>query len=353
MSTRGHQPIAEIRSLYKVFGPAEAGIRKQTSAGKSIEQAIEAAGAMPSLSDVSVSVQRGEIYTIMGLSGSGKSTLVRCLNGLVTPTHGEVVIDGQSLSGASNAVMRELRQRRMSMVFQSFALLPHLSVVDNVQFGLKLRGDDAASSRTRALACIEMVGLGKWAERRVDELSGGMKQRVGLARALAPDPEILIMDEPFSALDPLIRMTLQDELLRLQAELQKTVVFVTHDFDEAARIGNRILLMKDGRVVQVGSPSEIATKPANEYVAAFTSRSDPLSFVSMGQLLRAVQSTEATGTKEAESCSTAEATTVAQALRSFKEGRGLSVRCDDGGIRVVSPEHFLQYVGALYESRGA
>jgi glycine betaine/proline transport system ATP-binding protein len=170
---------------------------------------------------------------------------------------------------------------------------------------------------------------------------------------LAPDPDILIMDEPFSALDPLIRMTLQDELLRLQAELQKTVVFVTHDFDEAARIGSRILLMKDGQVVQVGSPSAIATKPANEYVAAFTARSDPLSFVSMGELLETVPSTEADSSGEAGSHAAVETTTVTEALRSFRQGRGLSVRCESGAVRVVSPENFMRYVGDLYAARGA
>ena len=353
MSTQGQQPIAEVRHLYKVFGPTESAVQKLLAAGRSFPQALEATRATPSLNDINISIYKGEICTIMGLSGSGKSTLVRCLNGLVVPTGGEVTVTGVSLKGASAARMRQLRQRRMSMVFQSFALLPHLTVVDNVQFGLKLRGDEHATARARALACIEMVGLRKWADRRVDELSGGMKQRVGLARALAPDPDILIMDEPFSALDPLIRMTLQDELLRLQAELHKTVVFVTHDFDEAARIGDRILLMKDGQVVQVGSPTEIATKPANDYVAAFTSRTDPLRFVSMGQLLASVPSVEVDADPDAGAEAALESTPVTEALRSVHHGRSLSVRCDNGAVRVVRPEHFLQYVGDLYAARGA
>ncbi|HBQ25807.1 MAG TPA: glycine/betaine ABC transporter ATP-binding protein, partial [Syntrophomonas sp.] len=206
---------------------------------------------------------------IMGLSGSGKSTLLRCLNGLINATAGKIIIDGQELTGMSSRQLEELRRKKMGMVFQRFALLPHRTVLGNVGYGLEVQGIARDKRDQQALQAIEMVGLKGWEDSYPANLSGGMQQRVGIARALATDPDILLMDEPFSALDPLIRQEMQDELLEIQNKLQKTIVFITHDLDEALKIGERIALMKDGKIVQMGQPEDILLSPATEYVARF------------------------------------------------------------------------------------
>ena len=215
------------------------------------------------------SVKAGEIFVIMGLSGSGKSTLVRMLNRLIEPTAGEILLDGEDVTGMNAEALRNMRRTKMSMVFQRFALFPHRTVQQNVGYGLEIQGMDKNERADKVQKSLELVGLGDYADSYPDQLSGGMQQRVGLARALANDPDILLMDEAFSALDPLIRKDMQDELVELQSEMQKTIVFITHDLDEALRIGDRIALMKDGVIVQVGTPEDILTNPANDYVERF------------------------------------------------------------------------------------
>ena len=225
---------------------------------------------MAAIKDVSFDVAPGEVFVVMGLSGSGKSTLVRMINRLHDPTAGEIVVDGEDLLTIGAERLRELRRRKISMVFQHFGLLPHRRIVDNVAFGLEVQGIEREDRERKAVEVLEVVGLGGWAQHYPDELSGGMQQRVGLARALATDPEIMLFDEPFSALDPLIRRDMQDEVIRLQREVRKTMVFITHDLAEALKLGDRIAIMKDGRFVQVGTPEEVVAHPANDYVADFT-----------------------------------------------------------------------------------
>jgi glycine betaine/proline transport system ATP-binding protein len=226
-------------------------------------------GGTVAVADVSLSVRRGELYVLMGLSGSGKSTVLRMLNRLVEPTSGSVSLDGRDLASLSAAELREVRNRRISMVFQHFALLPHKSVRDNAGYGLEIRGIAKRERRERAQRALAQVGLDAWGDKRPAELSGGMKQRVGLARALATEADVLLMDEPFSALDPLIRREMQDLLLRLRDEIDRTIVFVTHDLNEAIRLGDRITLLGDGRVAQTGTAREILDAPADDYVARF------------------------------------------------------------------------------------
>ncbi|MDO8186545.1 betaine/proline/choline family ABC transporter ATP-binding protein [Conexibacter sp. JD483] len=226
-------------------------------------------GGTVAVRDVSLTVRRGELYVLMGLSGSGKSTVLRMLNRLVEPTAGTVSLDGRDLAALSAAELREVRNRRIAMVFQHFALLPHKSVRDNAGYGLEIRGLPRRERRAAAQRALEQVGLGEWGDKRPAELSGGMKQRVGLARALATEADVLLMDEPFSALDPLIRREMQDLLLRLRDEIDRTIVFVTHDLSEAVRLGDRITLLGDGRVAQTGSAAEILESPADDYVARF------------------------------------------------------------------------------------
>jgi glycine betaine/proline transport system ATP-binding protein len=227
----------------------------------------------------------------MGLSGSGKSTLVRLLNRLIEPTSGSILFDGSDIAAMSDRELLELRRTKMSMVFQSFALMPHLNIIDNVSFGLELAGVDPNTRRERANAALEQVGLAAYADNYPDELSGGMKQRVGLARALANDPEVLLMDEAFSALDPLIRTEMQDELVKLQAENRRTVVFISHDLDEAMRIGDRIAIMEGGRVVQIGTPEELLNAPADEYVRSFFCGVDIAKVLTAGDIARKLPAT--------------------------------------------------------------
>ncbi len=259
----------EVEGLCKVFGPAPGRALELLRQGAAKDEIRRRTGATVAVADVSFAVEAGATFVVMGLSGSGKSTLLRCLNRLIEPTAGSVRLDGVELGALPRAELRELRRRRLGMVFQRFGLLPHRRVLDNVAYGLAVRGLPRPERHERARRWIATVGLEGYERAWPAELSGGMQQRVGLARALATDPEVLLMDEPFSALDPLHRREMQDQLLELQDRLHKTIVFITHDLDEALRLGDRIAILKDGRVVQIGSPRGIVFEPADGYVAAF------------------------------------------------------------------------------------
>ena len=258
-----------IRSLYKIFGsnPKRALVKVKSGASKT--SLLEEHGHVLGLKDVSIEIQRRCIQVVMGLSGSGKSTLIRHINRLIEPTDGEITIDGEDILSMPDKQLRDFRRFKASMVFQKFALLPHRTVADNVQYGLKIQGVSADDAGKRAQHWIERVGLNGFEAHYPAQLSGGMQQRVGLARALATDADILLMDEAFSALDPLIRNDMQDVLIDLQQELHKTIVFITHDLDEALKLGDSITILRDGSVVQQGSPEEIILKPANDYVSDF------------------------------------------------------------------------------------
>ena len=261
------ESVVTAENLYKVFGKRHKdAVRKLQSGGTREDIAPLGTAAVI---DVSFEVQRGEIFVVMGLSGSGKSTLIRMLNGLLEPSGGSVTIAGTNISGISGAKLREVRRSHVSMVFQHFALLPHRTVLENAAYGLKVQGVPRAERLDRARRIVSVVGLEGWADRYPSELSGGMQQRVGLARALASETDILLMDEAFSALDPLIRREMQEQLLELQAELGKTIIFITHDLNEAMFLGDRISVMREGRIVQIGTPEEILTNPADNYVAQF------------------------------------------------------------------------------------
>lgn len=267
--------MTEIRvnELTKIFGPHPREALKMLDDGKSNTE-IRESGHAVGCADVSFDVAEGEFLVVMGLSGSGKSTLIRCLNLLNKPTRGHILIDGENITAYDNDRLLKLRQHKISMVFQHFALFPHRTVVDNAAYGLEIQGVDADERRQAANEALELVGLNEWADFYPEQLSGGMQQRVGLARALAVKPEILLMDEAFSALDPLIRRDMQHEIIALQQRMKKTIVFITHDLDEALQVGDRIVLMKDGRVVQIGTPEDILNNPANAYVERFVENVD-------------------------------------------------------------------------------
>nr|WP_245760865.1 betaine/proline/choline family ABC transporter ATP-binding protein [Saccharopolyspora shandongensis] len=233
------------------------------------QQELNAAGATAAVVDASFDVKEGETFVVMGLSGSGKSTLIRMLNGLLTPTSGSVLVDDEDITGMSAAALRAMRQQKMSMVFQHFALFPHRTVLDNAGYGLQIRGASKPEIAEQAREALNMVGLEGWEDRYPQQLSGGMRQRVGLARALAAQTDVLLMDEAFSALDPLIKREMQDQLLNLNAKLAKTIIFITHDLNEAMRLGDRIAMMRAGRIVQIGTAEQILNEPADDYVATF------------------------------------------------------------------------------------
>ncbi|TBL34300.1 glycine betaine/L-proline ABC transporter ATP-binding protein [Verrucosispora sp. SN26_14.1] len=263
-----------VNSLYKVYGNRADKAMEilRNSAGR--DEELAGLSVTAAVVDANFEVRRGEIFVVMGLSGSGKSTLIRMLNGLLPATHGTVEVDGVDITTLKPAALRKLRREKISMVFQHFALQPHRSVLDNAGYALEVAGMPRAERREKALQALRMVGLDKWADKLPQELSGGMRQRVGLARALAAGTDIMLMDEAFSALDPLIRREVQDQLLELQAELGKTIVFITHDLNEAMRLGDRIAVMRAGRIVQIGTAEEILTDPSNDYVAQFVADVD-------------------------------------------------------------------------------
>ncbi|HEX3298517.1 MAG TPA: betaine/proline/choline family ABC transporter ATP-binding protein [Actinomycetota bacterium] len=264
------QPTVSCRSVWKIYGPNADKIVGTPTADLPRAELLEKTGCVAAVRDVSFDVAEGEVFVVMGLSGSGKSTLVRMLNRIHDPTAGEVLLDGDDIMKLDEDRLREVRRTKISMVFQHFGLLPHRRIVDNVAFGLEIRGVDKEPREAKANEVLETVGLGGWGNSYPDELSGGMQQRVGLARALATDPEIMLFDEPFSALDPLIRRDMQDEVIRLQRDVRKTMIFITHDLAEALKLGDRIAIMKDGKFVQVGTPEEVVSHPADDYVADFT-----------------------------------------------------------------------------------
>jgi glycine betaine/proline transport system ATP-binding protein len=264
------EPAVHVEGLWKVFGPRPDKIMACSDKDLSRKDLQEKTGHVVGIRDVSFDVAPGEVFVVMGLSGSGKSTLVRLLNRLIEPTAGTVCLYGEDITAMSDKALLETRRRKVSMVFQHFGLLPHRQVIDNVAFGLEVRGESRAQRRARAQEMVDLVGLSGYENSYPDQLSGGMQQRVGLARALASDPDILMFDEPFSALDPLIRRDMQNEVIRLHSEVGKTMVFITHDLAEALKLGDRILIMRDGEVVQIGTPDEVVGAPADDYVRDFT-----------------------------------------------------------------------------------
>lgn len=262
-------PKVTVENLSKVFGKKEEQALKLANEGKKKSEILERTGATIGVNNASFSVEQGEIFVIMGLSGSGKSTLVRLLNRLIEPSQGNIFIDGKNVSKMGKEDLRNVRRKEMSMVFQNFGLFPQKTILENTEYGLEIQGMAKAERRERAEKALDNAGLLAYKDQYPSQLSGGMQQRVGLARALANDPEILLMDEAFSALDPLIRREMQDELLDMQEKMNKTIIFITHDLNEALRIGNHIALMKDGEIMQIGTGEEILTNPANDYVEKF------------------------------------------------------------------------------------
>lgn len=263
-----------IKDLVKIYGNNTDKALAMLKEDRSNEEIMKITKQVVGIRFANLSIKVGETFVIMGLSGSGKSTLLRCINQLIKPTTGEILLDGKNLAKMPTKELIDIRRKRMSMVFQRFALLPHRSILDNVAYGLEVQGLGIEERYAAAMKSIEMVGLKGWETTYPENLSGGMQQRVGIARALANNPDILLMDEPFSALDPLIRQDMQDELLDIQEKLQKTIIFITHDLDEALKIGDRIALMKDGEIVQMGRPDDILLSPATEYVARFVENID-------------------------------------------------------------------------------
>ena len=263
------EPFIEVRSLSKVFGKQPGLALAPENEAKSKEQLLAELGCVLALKEINFTVSRSETFVVMGLSGSGKSTLVRCLIRLIEPTTGEILIDGKNILNYNDTALIEFRRSKVAMVFQGYGLLPHRRVLDNVAWGLEVQGIGKAARYARTREVLELVGLQEWEQAYPRELSGGMQQRVGLARALAVDPDILLMDEPFSGLDPLIRRNMQEELLRLQQDLHKTIIFITHDLNEALKIGDRIAIMRDARIIQIGSPQDIVLRPEDEYVGEF------------------------------------------------------------------------------------
>nr|WP_321404714.1 glycine betaine/L-proline ABC transporter ATP-binding protein ProV [uncultured Desulfobacter sp.] len=274
-----------IKNIFKIFGPDPKKAISLIDQGLSKEDVLEKTGMTVGVNNADFTIKRGEIFVIMGLSGSGKSTLVRMFNRLIEPSAGEIHINGRNITAMENKDLVKFRLKHMSMVFQSFALMPHLTVLENAAFGLELAGEPKSVRNQRAKEALSQVGLEGWEDQYPKQLSGGMQQRVGLARALAADPDIMLMDEAFSALDPLIRTEMQDELLKLQEDSDRTIIFISHDLDEALRIGDRIAIMEGGRVVQVGTPEEILQNPADDYVRAFFRGVDPTNVISAGDIV--------------------------------------------------------------------
>jgi len=268
---REDRAVLDVRGLWKVFGPRPDRVVGTPLAELSRGELRARTGCVTAVRDVSFTVRPQEVFVVMGLSGSGKSTLVRCLTRLVEPTAGQVLFDGEDIREASDRRLRELRRHRFAMVFQNFGLLPHRRVLDNVAYGLEIRGMRKDARYERAREMVELVGLSGSEDSYPDQLSGGMQQRVGLARALAVDPDVLFFDEPFSALDPLIRRDMQNEVIRLHREVGKTMIFITHDLSEALKLGDRILIMRDGELVQMGTPDEVVGAPVDDYVREFVS----------------------------------------------------------------------------------
>ncbi|MEI4791209.1 glycine betaine/L-proline ABC transporter ATP-binding protein [Bacillus sp. FJAT-53060] len=282
----------KINNVSKIFGKNAKKASQMLEKGKTKRDILKETGATVGVNRANFDVYDGEIFVIMGLSGSGKSTLVRMLNRLIEPTSGEIYIDGDMITNMSKDQLREVRRKKISMVFQNFALFPHRTILENTEYGLELQGVEKEVRKQKAMDSLKLVGLEGFEDQFPNQLSGGMQQRVGLARALANDPDILLMDEAFSALDPLIRKDMQDELLDLHSSVGKTIVFITHDLDEALRIGDRIVLMKDGNIVQIGSPEEILMNPSNEYVERFVEDVDLSKVLTAGNIMKRAETVQ-------------------------------------------------------------
>ncbi|MEU6522117.1 glycine betaine/L-proline ABC transporter ATP-binding protein [Streptomyces sp. NPDC046924] len=341
-------PVFSVDGLWKVFGPKAdrvpgdpeltaldpAGLRART-------------GCTVAVRDVSFDVRKGEVFVVMGLSGSGKSTLVRCLTRLIEPTAGAIAIDGEDVRAMDRARLRELRRRRAAMVFQHFGLLPHRTVLDNVAYGLEIQGMGRVQRRAKAAEVVAKVGLEGMEQRRPGQLSGGQRQRVGLARALAVDPEVLLFDEPFSALDPLIRRDMQEEVIRLHREESRTMVFITHDLNEALKLGDRVALMRDGRVVQLGTPEEIVGSPADDYVRDFVRDVPREQVLTVRTAMRPATSAEAAGSGPA----VRPDATVAEAVEAVARGGGPARVLDEGRcLGVVDSDALLSVIAGTGRS---
>ena len=282
----GEEPIIALENVYKIFGPNPRGRAFELcSSGVGKDEVQRQTGHVVGMRDISFSVNRGEIFVVMGLSGSGKSTAIRTVNKLHDVTHGRVIVEGTDVQELKGTSLQAFRREKLSMVFQHFALFPHRNVIDNTAYGLKVQGIDKDERHEAAIEALAMVGLEAYAFNSTRELSGGMQQRVGLAHALCSNPEILLMDEAFSALDPLIRRQMQDELMAIQSKLHKTILFITHDLNEALRIGNRVCILRDGKVIQIGTPEEILTQPADGYVAEFVQDVDQGRVIDVGKVM--------------------------------------------------------------------
>lgn len=326
-------PKLECRSVWKVFGDkAEASLSSvQHETGDRIQETASKNGGITGARDVSFSVNAGELFVIMGLSGSGKSTILRCIAQLQKCSLGSVFLDGQDLSQSTEAELMEIRRRKMGMVFQNFGLVPHFTALENIAFPLKIRGDDAASRKEKALDMLNLVGLDGRGDSYPSELSGGQQQRIGIARSLAVDPEVWLLDEPFSALDPLIRRQLQNELLDLQSSLKKTIVFITHDFDEAVKLADKIAIMRDGMIVQQGSAAELLLNPANDYVRSFVQDVPRLKVLKLRDIMSPAK------TKPKNSVIMDAGTSLEHAMLAIAEGAAsIAVTQNDGVIGKVS-----------------
>ncbi|MFD7296602.1 glycine betaine/L-proline ABC transporter ATP-binding protein [Streptomyces sp. NPDC059897] len=343
------ESVFAVRNLWKVFGPKAERVPDQAElADLSAAELRAKTGCTAAVRDVSFDVKRGEVFVVMGLSGSGKSTLVRCLTRLIEPTSGKLEIDGEDVLGMDRSRLRELRRHRAAMVFQHFGLLPHRTVLDNVAYGLEIQGVGRAERRAKAMEVVAKVGLDGLEQRRPGQLSGGQQQRVGLARALAVDPEVLLFDEPFSALDPLIRRDMQEEVVRLHREEGRTMVFITHDLQEALRLGDRIALMRDGKVVQLGTPEEIVGAPADDYVREFVRDVPREQVMTVRRAMRPADADEADRGPSIEADAT-----VSEAIEAVASS-GFAVRVVDRGecVGVVDHERLLGVVAGVSPDAG-
>ena len=338
----------QIQNVWKVFGNTSKEALDAIQNKKiSKTEALENYNSVIGVSDVSFDVKQGEIFCVMGLSGSGKSTLVRHINRLLEPTSGKILIDGQDVMALDRENLQELRNKKIGMVFQNFALMPHRSVVDNIAMPLEIRGVSKNDRLDAANKILEIVELQGWGNKFAHELSGGMQQRVGLARALAADPEFLLMDEPFSALDPLIRRQLQAEFIKLSKQMKKTTVFITHDLDEAVRVGHRIAIMRDGKVIQIGTPEEIVVSPADEYVADFVKGISRLKVVQAKTIMQSIESYEnANGKLDENSNSVGENELLSKLIELSKSSEGPLIVKDDNqnNVGVLTQSNLLKAV---------
>ncbi|MFF3894846.1 glycine betaine/L-proline ABC transporter ATP-binding protein [Streptomyces sp. NPDC001812] len=343
-------PVFSVDGLWKVFGPKADRVPGDPELAALDPAGLRArTGCTAAVRDVSFDVRKGEVFVVMGLSGSGKSTLVRCLTRLIEPTAGTIAIDGEDVRAMDRARLRELRRHRAAMVFQHFGLLPHRTVLDNVAYGLEIQGMGKAQRRAKAAEVVAKVGLEGMEQRRPAQLSGGQRQRVGLARALVVDPEVLLFDEPFSALDPLIRRDMQEEVIRLHREERRTMVFITHDLNEALKLGDRIALMRDGRVVQLGTPEEIVGSPADDYVRDFVRDVPREQVLTVRTAMRPASAVEAAGSGPA----VRPDATVSEAIEAVARAGGPARVLDEGRcLGVVDSDALLSVIAGTGRSAG-